>query len=468
MSALTVILAVFGTLLGLAVGWAWGRAQGAASGATQAAATQATLDAERRLTGERLEQMNRDQERLVAEFEALAGRVLRTTKDDFLQLASQRWQQAEQASAAELAKREKAVEQLVAPLRDTLGKVETQLSDLEDRRARAEAQLSEQVRQMLTNNEKLRSETSSLVNALRAPQTRGRWGELQLQRIVELSGMSPRVDFDEQVSTTGDDRLRPDMVVRLAGGKQVVVDSKVSLAAYLEAHESTDPEHTEQRLQAHAKHLRKHVNDLAGKGYWSQFSPAPEFVVLFVPGEAFLAPALERDPLLLEEAMAKKVIIATPTTLMSMLRTIAYAWQQEALAQKAQQVFDLGRELYERLGKMGEHVTKLGRSITRVTEDYNKAVGSLERRVMVTARKLNEMDVVDGELAPLEQLHGDRPQALTTVELAPDAEVDLRVLPKSDTAMPTNVAEETAEDLSDDQRYGLFPAPSAGQESATG
>ncbi len=468
MSALAVILAFAGSLIGLALGWAWGRTQGAASGAAQAAATQATLDAERRLTGERLEQMNRDQERLVAEFEALAGRVLRTTKEDFLQLATQRWQQAEQSNAAELAKREKAVEQLVAPLRDTLGKVETQLSDLETRRARAEAELSEQVRQMLTNNEKLRSETSSLVNALRAPQTRGRWGELQLQRIVELSGMSPRVDFDEQVSATGDDRLRPDMVVRLAGGKQVVVDSKVSLAAYLEAHESTDPAHAEQRLQAHAKHLRKHVNDLAGKGYWSQFSPAPEFVVLFVPGEAFLAPALERDPALLEEAMAKKVIIATPTTLMSMLRTIAYAWQQEALAHKAQEVFDLGRELYERLGKMGDHVTKLGRSIARVTEDYNKAVGSLERRVMVTARKLNEMEVVDGELAPLEPLHGDRPQVLTAAELVPDADVDLRVLPvRADTAATEDQVAAT-EDPAGDQRYGLFPTPPARPESATG
>jgi DNA recombination protein RmuC len=468
MSALTLILAILGTLTGVAVGWAWGRAQGASSGAAQAAAATATLDAERRLTVERLEQMNRDQERLVAEFEALAGRVLRTTKEDFLQLATQRWQQAEQSNAAELAKREKAVEQLVAPLRDTLGKVENQLTDLETRRARAEAELSEQVRQMLTNNEKLRSETSSLVNALRAPQTRGRWGELQLQRIVELSGMSPRVDFDEQVSTTGDDRLRPDMVVRLAGGKQVVVDSKVSLAAYLEAHESTDPAHAEQRLQAHAKHLRKHVNDLAGKGYWSQFSPAPEFVVLFVPGEAFLAPALERDPLLLEEAMAKKVIIATPTTLMSMLRTIAYAWQQEALAHKAQQVFDLGRELYERLGKMGEHVTKLGRSITRVTEDYNKAVGSLERRVLVTARKLNEMDVVDGELAPLEPLHGDRPQALTAAELVDDTELEIRLLPTRDAELDTVEPDPTADAVAEDQRYGLFPTPPSRPESATG
>ena len=248
-------------------------------------------------------------------------------------------------------------------------------------------------------SEALREQTSSLVTALRAPQARGRWGEMQLRRVVEMAGMVEHCDFTEQATVTTDHgMLRPDLVVRLAGGKQVVVDAKVSLAAYLDAAESRDPDVIEARMRAHARHLREHVTGLAAKEYWRAFEPTPEFVVLFVPGDAFLAPALERDPQLLEDAMQRKVLIATPTTLMAMLRTIAYSWQQEALTAHARSVFELGRELYRRLGTLGGHVDKLGRSLRRAVDDYNRTVGSLERNVLVQARKMADLQVTDAEL----------------------------------------------------------------------
>jgi DNA recombination protein RmuC len=304
------------------------------------------------------------------------------------------------ASADAQAGRRDDVAVTVAPLRDALGKVETHLRVLEHDRVAAYSALTEQVRVLSSTGEGLRDQTRSLVTALRAPQARGRWGEMQLRRVVELAGMVEHCDFSEQESVRGDDGTqRPDLVVRLAGGKRVVVDAKVSLAAYLDAAESRDPDLVEARMQAHARHLREHVKGLAAKEYWRSFEPTPEFVVLFVPGDAFLAPALERDPQLLEDAMALRVLITTPTTLIAMLRTIAYAWQQEALTEHARSVFEIGRELYRRLGTLGEHVDKLGRTLNRSVDDYNKVVGSLERTVLVQARRMAELQVTDADLA---------------------------------------------------------------------
>jgi DNA recombination protein RmuC len=236
--------------------------------------------------------------------------------------------------------------------------------------------------------------------------------------VVELAGMTARCDFDEQVGLAGPDgALRPDMVVRLAGGKNIVVDSKVSLAAYLEAAESGDEAVRAARLDAHARHLREHVDRLAGKAYWAALSPCPEFVILFIPGEAFLAPALERDPGLLEYAFGRRVHIATPTTLVTMLRTAQYAWQQAALADNARAVFDLGRELYDRIGGLGRHVDRLGRALTSAVSAYNQTVGSLENRVLVSARRLNELGVVEGELAAPAAV-GETTRALSAAELA--------------------------------------------------
>jgi DNA recombination protein RmuC len=322
----------------------------------------------------------------------------------------------------------------VAPLRDALGKVEGHLRALEHDRVSAYSALTEQVRSLSATGEGLRDQTRSLVTALRAPQTRGRWGEMQLRRVVELAGMVEHCDFSEQESVTGDGgTLRPDLVVRLGGGKQVVVDAKVSLAAYLDAAESRDPDQIEARMQAHARHLREHVRGLAAKEYWRSFEPTPEFVVLFVPGDAFLAPALERDPQLLDDAMAARVFITTPTTLIAMLRTIAYTWQQEALTDHARTVFELGRELYRRLGTMGEHVDKLGRSLTRSVDDYNKVVGSLERTVLVQARRMAELQVTDADLVgPQAVIAATRPLSAPELLLSPEEsgeERQLRSLP---------------------------------------
>ena len=357
-------------------------AEARATLAAERAAAIDMVEAERRTAAEKLTLLEQTQAALKEQFRALSAEALERSNTQFLELAGTQFKNAGR------------------PLTETLEKVELQLRQIERDRAGAQESLKQQIEFVRTTGEDLRRETASLVSALRKPQARGQWGELHLRRAVELAGMNDRCDFVEQQSVvTSEGTLRPDLVVRLVGGKSVVVDSKVTLAAYLQAHEATDETVREERLVAHARHLRDHVNALAAKAYWNQFTPSPEFVVLFVPGEAFLAPALERDPTLLEDAFGKRVHIATPTTLVSTLRTVAYAWQQEALASNAAEVFELGRTLYGRLSTFGDHMDKLGRALTSATGTYNKAVGSLERQVLVTARKLNDLEVIEGELA---------------------------------------------------------------------
>jgi DNA recombination protein RmuC len=336
---------------------------------------------------------------LAERFQALSAQALDRSTKTFLEIAEGRLSAVNARAAGDLDSRRTAVEQLVQPLRDTLARVESQLRETEAARQSSHAALSEQVAIARQSSDQLQVQTRALVTALRRPEARGRWGEMQLRRVVELAGMSNKCDFDEQVSVpSADGQLRPDMVIRLAGGKNIVVDSKVSLAAYLEAAEASDEGAREARIGAHARHLREHVDRLAAKGYWAALSPSPEFVVLFIPGEAFLAPALEYDPALLEYAMTQKVHIATPTTLVTMLRTAQYAWQQAALSDNARAVFDLGRELYDRISGLGKHVDGLGKALTNAVSSYNRTVGSLESRVLVSARKLNELGVVDAEL----------------------------------------------------------------------
>jgi DNA recombination protein RmuC len=313
------------------------------------------------------------------------------------------------------------IESLVGPMRETLARVEQQLRDSDNARTRSHAELAQQVEFTRRGADQLREQTAALVTALQRPEARGRWGELQLRRVVELAGMAAHVDFDEQVVTGG---LRPDMVVRLAGGKNVIVDSKVSLAAYLEAASAADDATRQARLAAHARHLRTHVDQLGSKAYWTLLPETPEFVVMFIPGEAFLAPALEQDPALLEYALARRVHIATPTTLVSMLRTVQYSWQQQALSENARVVFDLGRELYDRLSGMGKHLDKLGKQLTSAVGAYNTAVGAMESRVLVSARKLASLGVIDGELAAPEAVT-EPTRALSAPELvAGEAELE--------------------------------------------
>jgi DNA recombination protein RmuC len=407
MNAISLLAGLLvGAVLGAVIGYL--HARGRFAGAAAEAAGQARAADERaRSAQDRAALIERSAQekaalldgQLAERFQALSAQALDLSSRRFLEIAEGRLNAASAKAAGELDTRRSAVEHLVEPLKETLARVETQLRETDAARNKSHAALAEQVMIARQSSDQLRAQTQSLVTALRRPEARGRWGEMQLRRVVELAGMSARCDFDEQVAVVTDDGAqRPDMVIRLAGGKNIVVDSKVSLAAYLEAAEATDSGLREMRLDAHARHLREHVDRLAAKAYWTALSPAPEFVVLFIPGEAFLAPALEHDPALLEHAMAHRVHIATPTTLVTMLRTAQYAWQQAALSDNARAVFDLGRELYDRLAGFGKHVDGVGRALTNAVSTYNRAVGSLESRVLVSARRLNQLGVVDAEL----------------------------------------------------------------------
>ncbi len=393
-------------LLGLAVGLL----VGFLVARTRAAVRVAEADARAKAAADKLVYV---EEQLAERFQALSTRALDVNNVRFLELAETRLAASRAEAAGDLEQRKQAVEHLVEPLKDALARVEAQLRDTESGQRAARAELVKQMEFVRQSNEQLRSQTTALVRALQRPEARGRWGELQLRRVAEIAGMQRYCDFDEQVT---EGSMRPDMVVRLAGGKNIVVDSKVSLAAYLEAAEASDESLATVRLDAHARHVREHIDRLAAKSYWQAFNPSPEFVVLFIPGEAFLAPALERDPGLLEYAMTRRVHIATPTTLITMLRTAHYAWQQAALSENARAVFELGKELYERLSSLGRNVDSLGRALTRAVEAYNKSVGSLESRVLVTARKLHDLGVVDGDLDSPEMLE-DLPRPLASPEL---------------------------------------------------
>ncbi len=300
------------------------------------------------------------------------------------------------AGDADLALRQQGVDAVVGPLREQLGRVEGQLRALEAERAHQLGELSAQVGQVREGSERLGRETAALVTALRRPQARGQWGELQLRRVVEHAGMLEHCDFTEQVTVrTADGSLRPDLVVRLPGGRSVVVDAKVTLAAYLEASAADDEPVRAERTAAHARHLRQHVDRLADKAYWRQFADAPEFVVLFLPGEAFLAPALTADPALLEHAYARRVHLATPTTLVTLLRAVAHGWRTESLAEDAQAVLEAGRVVHARLGMLAGHLDKLGRSLTASVSAYNATVGSLERSLLPSARRMADLGVCD-------------------------------------------------------------------------
>jgi DNA recombination protein RmuC len=392
MTVISLLTLVIGLLLGAALGFYVARSREAGMRTDLAARTSAAE--ERARAAEQRTALVDGQ--LAERFQALSAQALDASTRRFLEMAEGRLSAANVRAAGELEARKAAVEGLVEPLKQTLTRVEAQLRDSDAARERSHAALTEQVTIARRSSEELRIQTQALVTALRRPEARGRWGEMQLRRVVELAGMSAHCDFDEQVSlTTSDGGQRPDMVIHLAGGKHIVVDSKVSLAAYLEAAEAAGDDVRDARLRAHARHLRDHVDKLAAKAYWAAISPAPEFVVLFIPGEAFLAPALDHDPGLLEYAMTRRVHIATPTTLVSLLRTAQYAWQQAALSDNARAVFDAGRELYERISGLGERVDQLGKALTGAVTAYNKTVGSLETRVLVSARRLQQLGIVD-------------------------------------------------------------------------
>lgn len=384
------------------------RARDLAEVQAELAATGATLERERAAARERQAAWDETRRQLSGEFAELSAKALERNNAQFLELAHARMKEAQQAATGDLEQRKQAIAQLLTPLRDQLGKYEQGLRDLELERQRAYTGLTAQVRQLAESQDRLQAETRNLVTALRAPATRGRWGEMQLRRVVEMAGMVEHCDFDEQVTaTTEDGRLRPDMVVRLPGGRCVVVDAKVPFQAFVEAIEATDDQARRTHLLAHARQLRTHVDTLSKKEYWQQFDRSPEFVVAFVPGDPLLAAAFEHDPSLFDHAMASHVVLATPTNLIAILRTVAASWQHEAVAENAQKVQHIGRDLYKRLCTFADHLAKAGRGLSGAVDAYNKAVGSLERSVLPQARRFQELGVVgvsEKELVELDQI----------------------------------------------------------------
>ncbi len=405
MDVVLLVVGLFaGIVAGLAVGWL------VASHRLTVEITQlhAALDTERATARAREDMHKGADQRLREAFDSLAGDALRRNNEAFVAMAEARLATATTAADGNLAHRQQAIEGLVAPLRESLERVQQQLSTVERDRVGSYSALLEQIGTMRQTSEQLRGETAQLVTALRAPQIRGRWGELQLERAVEAAGLTEHIDYLTQATATSEDgTVRPDLVVRLVGGKNVVVDSKVAFSGYLEAMEARDEATRAARLKAHARHLRQHIDALGAKAYWERFTPTPEFVVCFVPADAFLDAALREDPTLQEHAFSRNVVLATPSTLIALLRTVAYTWRQEALAANAAEVHQLGRELYQRLSTMGGHIDKLGRSLSSAVGSYNQTVSSLESRVLVTARRMTDLKVVD----PTEAL--DTPKQVT-------------------------------------------------------
>jgi DNA recombination protein RmuC len=403
-----------------------------------AAASAATAETARAVAASELEQLKRseaeqsarveeERQRLAGTFAELSADALQKNNEQFLALAETKLSQAQTAAQGELAQRHQAIAQLLGPLSETLARYELGLQQIEVERKGAYEGLSEKVAQLNVGNEQLQKETRNLVTALRSPQTRGRWGEIQLRRVVEMAGMLEHCDFDEQVTTNTDDgRLRPDMIVHLPGGGEIVVDAKVPLDAFLKLIDADDDDARALHQASHARQLRAHVDQLSKKEYWKQFGQAPQQVVAFIPGDQLLSAAYEADPTLQEYAMANNVLLTTPTLLIAVLRAAAFGWRQEVLAENAREVQKLGAELYERLRTMSTHMQRLQRSLTTTVAAYNDAVGSLESRVLVSARRFPSLGVVGSETVEIVDLPPVEasPRLLQAIELVGGSDED--------------------------------------------
>lgn len=380
------------------------------------------LDHERTLAEQRLATVTDAQARMSESFKALSAEALHANMAQLTELARSQLQSAQAEARGDLDKRRDQVEQLVAPLKEQLGRVDSQLTKLDHERRASHVRLEAHLTTLSESGERLRTETGALVTALRKPNTRGQWGQMQLRNVVEAAGMLRHCDFTEQSSYPGDERtLRPDMIVNLPGGKSVVVDAKAPLQGVLDAHEARDDAERDAHLRDHARLLRKHVRQLADKAYWSRLDSTPDMVVMFLPGESLLGPALDADPDLLQDAMAQRVLIATPTTLLALLHAVAYGWQQERVAESAQAISELGRELHTRLVKLSTVLAKVGDRLNGTVKVYNEMIGSYEARVLPSARRFADHGAVaEGtELPALEQV-GTVARTVSAAELRLD------------------------------------------------
>lgn len=437
MEFVEIIVGLAGLLVGLVMGWLAGstRTAGMAAAASAEAATirkelesakqetaslhyrlseaeaanarsEARCDEMRRGIGEQREALKQAEAALANAFKSLAAEALSRNNEQFLTLARENLAALEAKAIADLDARHKAIDGVVAPVRESLGKMDEQIRAIEKARGEAYGALSQQVESLVRMQGELRSETSNLVKALRAPAVRGRWGEIQLKRVVELAGMMNQCDFFEQHTVQGGEgKLRPDLCIRLPGGKNIIVDAKAPLLAYLESLEAPTEEARCAKLRDHARQVRDHMGKLAAKAYWDYLKPTPEFVVLFLPGETFFSAALEQDPSLIEQGVGEKVILATPTTLISLLKAVAYGWRQEQIADNTERICQLGQELYERLAVTAGHVANVGSALKTSVDRYNQAVGSLESRVLISARRFKDLGVAaKTELKELQQI----------------------------------------------------------------
>ncbi len=354
----------------------------------------AQLESEKRLHSERLSLYEHNQQQLDDRFASLSKTALQHNSDAFLKLAAQSFKSLQVKAESDLEKREQAVANLVTPIQQALDKAEKQIQQIEKERKESFGSITQQLRGMAEAQVNLQTETRNLVKALRRPEVRGQWGEMTLKRLVELAGMVEHCDFIEQASqTTAEGLMRPDMLIRMPESREIIVDAKTPLDAYLSAIESVDEIERKQHLEAHVRNLRKRIKELANKAYWAQFSQSPEFVVLFIPGEQFLTAALELNPELQEDALRQKVVLATPNNIIALLKTIAFGWRQQHVAENAEIIRQLGEELFNRIATFTAHLSKVGKSLSSSIDHYNKAVGSLERQLLPGARKFTELGI---------------------------------------------------------------------------